>query len=285
MQLIAVWQELRPLQWVKNGFVLLPLFFSGKATETDAVVQAVIAALLFSAIASGLYIWNDLFDREEDRRHPVKRLRPIASGRLPVAIANVAALLLIAGSLSAGFVLNPSFGWILTVYATMTVLYSLKLKQIILFDTLIIALGFLLRVLAGGIMINVAISEWLFITVAFLALFLAVLKRHAEFTYQAQPDQRRVLGAYTKDILHQMIGVGLTGTIVSYSLYTFSRPSHELTRWSILIAMYAMFRYLFVAFRSGKASEPERFVVTDKPLMLSLAILALFLGLVLYGWS
>lgn len=282
VRLTPLLEELRPLQWMKNGFVLLPLFFSGKAVEINALFLALGAVFIFSATASGLYVWNDLLDREEDQRHPVKRFRPIAAGRFPVPLAQVTAVLLTAGSFLLGFLLNASFGWILVIYAISTMLYSFKLKQILLFDTLTIALGFLLRVIAGGVIINVVVSEWLFITMAFLALFLAVLKRHAEFTYQHQSDQRRVLGAYTKDILHQMIGVGLTGTIVSYSLYTFSRPSHEITRWSILIVMFALFRYLVVAFRSGNASEPERLVVTDKPLFASLAILALYLTLVIY---
>jgi len=137
--------SMRPRQWIKSLFVLLPVYFSGNATQLDALTNAVLAAVLFALVSSSLYLWNDIRDQEEDRRHPVKRFRPIASGALPVSVARSVAVVLSVGGVAAAFALNTQFGWILLVYAALMIAYSAGLKRIIIFDTLIIVVGFLLQ--------------------------------------------------------------------------------------------------------------------------------------------
>lgn len=275
-------RELRPLQWIKSAFILLPVFFSGQGFQTAALQQSLLAAALFSLGASGLYIINDIVDREADRRHPVKRFRPIASGALSLPLAVVLAIVLTAGSLIGAFLQSSTFGMILALYVVVTLSYSFGLKRIVIFDTMMIVVGFLLRVMAGGAVIQVHISEWLFITVAFAALFLALLKRHAELVSQPEGGRREVLQRYTPLVLQQMISVALTGSILSYALYTFSRADADALRWSTLLVMYALFRYLAVAMRDGHGEEPERFILRDRPLLLSLLLFALYLFTVVY---
>lgn len=281
--LTSIIKELRPQQWVKNGFVLLPLFFSGQAIVAHSFFRALIAFAVFSAAASALYLWNDILDREEDKKHPAKRLRPIANGDLAVSIGSLVAVILSIFALVMSYYFGAQFLLVVTSYMLLTMIYSLWLKRVIIFDTMLIMSGFILRVIGGGLAILVPISEWLFVTVAFLALFLAVMKRYSEYISLAFENQRAVMGSYSPEILQQMISVGIVGTILSYSLYTFSLPDQTLTRWTVLIAMFAMFRYLITAMREGGDGQPERVIFTDKILLASLVIFAVYLGVVLYA--
>src|SRR6266446_3021847 len=169
--LVAIVQTMRPRQWVKNLVVFGALLFSRRFTDGDAVLRAVAAFAMFCAASGGVYIVNDLFDAERDRHHPEKSRRPIASGALGVAAAIVAATLLLTGSLMAGFTLSPPFGAVVLIYVVLNLAHSLWLKEVVILDVMVIAAGFVLRAVGGGLVINVLISTWLIMCTILLSLF------------------------------------------------------------------------------------------------------------------
>lgn len=276
---------LRPRQWVKNGFVLLPLFFSGSLLNVSLLERAVLGFFCFSFLASGLYVMNDIMDRNEDQKNRLKKDRPIAKGSIVVRDAWIVSVLFISSSLGAAFYLDFSFGLTTLAYAFLVTFYTFWLKRLIIFDTISIALGFVLRVLGGGIVVDIVVSNWLFITVAFMALFLAIMKRRAEFFIQNQEQSRAVLVAYTPELFTQMIAVSSTGIIISYALYTFSNDARNLSRWSLFILIYAVFRYLSIAFRDGEGAEPERFIFKDRPFFFSVLVFILYMGVIIYVYA
>lgn len=219
----GVVRTLRPHQWVKNVFVLAPLFFAQLFWEWQLVVQALIAALLFSLMAGTVYLINDIVDREKDRRHPTKRNRPIASGQLSVSRARAAALVLGTGSLIAGLLLNIGFGVVLLVYLVMNLAYSKILKEWAFVDVSVIAIGFVLRVLAGGLAVGVFLSEWLVLCTFLLACFLGLGKRRHEVAmYRAGVVEktRKVLGRYRLENLDVALFFVAGLTIAGYTIYT-----------------------------------------------------------------
>jgi len=269
---------LRPHQWLKNGFVFVGLLFGHAWNDPVKVSGALFAFAAFCLLASGVYVMNDLIDREEDRRHPTKRRRPLASG----AVGVPSALALLAACLAGGFALAMMGGseapWLFFAYVALNVAYSMGLKHVVVLDVFIIAAGFMLRLLAGTLGLAIAPSQWLLLCGLMLTLFLGFAKRRAELNALAGEGagHRPVLEHYTPALLDQMMTVATSGTIVSYSLYTVSPETVALHGTTALITtvpfvLYGMFRYLYLLHRRGGGGDPSLQLLTDGHLLASLA--------------
>lgn len=278
---------LRPHQWLKNTFVLIGLLFGHAGHDPVKVGQALAAFAAFCLLASAVYVMNDLIDREQDRRHPKKRHRPLAAGTVSVSAAvTLATLCLLAGGVLAVFYAG-SAPWIFLVYVLMNLAYSLGLKHVVILDVFIIAAGFMLRILAGTLGIGIAPSQWLLLCGLMLTLFLGFAKRRAELNalLAESAGHRRVLEHYTAPMLDQFIGIVAAGTVISYALYTVSAETIALHGTQALIAtvpfvLYGMLRYLWRLHQRGGGGDPAQELLTDPHLALaSLGWLALVIFL------
>lgn len=270
---------MRPRQWTKNVFVLAPLVFSQSLTDGRSLGRALTAFAAFCLAASAVYLFNDLRDREEDRRHPLKRLRPIASGRVPAAAAATAAGVLAAGGLAAAASLGSTLLAILAVYLGLNALYSLGLKTVAILDVLVLALGFVLRVLAGGEAIDVSVSAWLLLCTIFVSLLLVVAKRRHELILLADgaSDQRRVLDHYSPLLLDQMINVVTAGSVLAYALYSISPETVERFHtgrlvYTIPFVLFGIFRFLYLVYQSTSELNPTESMLKDAPFLINIAL-------------
>ncbi|MHB8419266.1 MAG: decaprenyl-phosphate phosphoribosyltransferase [Myxococcales bacterium] len=279
-------RSVRPRQWIKNGALLAPLIFSRRGGLSSSVGRAVLATALFCALASAVYLFNDLLDRERDRLHPEKKHRPIAAGELPAGWAAGASAVLAAGGLGGALALSLPFGGAAAAYLVLQLGYSLLLKHLVLIDVFALAAGFVLRVVAGALAIAVPISNWLYLCTLLLALFLALAKRRAEL--EALEDDaaghRRSLALYSLPLLDQLLGIVSACTIVTYSLYTLAPDTvqkfgTDALKFTVPCVIFGLFRYLFLVHRHGAGGSPERVLLSDVPLLLDLG---LFLGLVVW---
>lgn len=279
---------MRPRQWIKNGFVFAALVFDGQLFSPDPFLRTTIGFALLCAASSAVYLMNDIVDLEADRRHPTKRLRPLASGALSVGTARVAAGVLLIAAILGGWALEPAFGVIVIAYLAMNALYSYWLKHVAIIDVFIIAAGFLLRVGGGVSLITVErFSPWLYVCTSLLALFIGFGKRRAEIVLLADSanTHRRVLDGYSVGLLDQLIQIVSALAIMSYSLYTFSAenlPENHLMMLTIPFVIYGIFRYLHLIHVEGKGGAPEELVLRDRPLMATLILWALSSTAVLY---
>lgn len=297
----ALVKTMRPRQWTKNIFVLAALVFDRQLPnpsefinapswqQLDPLMRSLAAFFLFCLISSSVYIINDLFDADADRRHPIKRLRPIASGVLPVSIARIAAIILVAFSVPAAFALSTGFGLITVVYFVVNLAYSMWLKHVPLIDVLILAAGFVLRVGAGVLVLTSVqvFSPWLYVATTMLALFMGFGKRRAELALMADNSTqiRRVLDGYTLPLLDQLILIVSSGTIITYSLYTFSAPNlpnNHLMMLTIPFVLYAIFRYLYLIQVKQVGGAPEELLLADRPLQITFALWGFAVLLIFY---
>jgi len=290
----ALLKAMRPRQWTKNSFVFASLVFDGKLFHLTDFLRTLAGFGLFCIISSAVYIFNDILDLEADRQHPVKKNRPIASGKLPVLVAVTAGLLLTLAALVAGYLLAWQFALVLLVYFSMMLIYSKWLKHIPILDVMIIATGFVLRVHAGTTLIIVdRFSPWLYVIMTLLALYLGFGKRRAELTLllennDAPPQDgsfRKVLDGYTIPLVDQFITIVSGTTIVAYSLYTFFRPdapSNHSLMLTIPFMVYAVFRYLYLIQVKHIGGEPEEILLTDRPFQLAIALWGLTVLAVFY---
>ena len=286
--LIALLKTMRPRQWPKNGLVFVALFFDGKATDPASLARTTAAFVLLCLMSGAVYIMNDLVDIENDRQHPKKRNRPLPSGRLQPGVAVAAAAVFIVLSLSAGFLLSPTFAAILTLYLVIQVAYTFALKNIVLLDVLIVAAGFILRVAAGVAVIEVErFSPWLYVCTGLLAVFLVLGKRRHELVLLG-PDaegHRAILSEYSLDLIDRLIGIVTTSALVAYSLYTFlaeGLPGNNLMMLTIPFVLYAIFRYLFLIHVRHEGGAPEEIFLRDRPMQATLLLWAGTVFLVLY---
>jgi 4-hydroxybenzoate polyprenyltransferase len=281
-------KTMRPRQWVKNVFVFAALAFDRQLLEPVPLLRTLAGFGLLCAASSAVYLINDLADLEYDRRHPVKRNRPLAAGKLPVSAAIIAAVLLLLLSIPVGFVLGTAFGIILSVYVAFNLLYSFWLKHTAIIDVLIVASGYLLRVGAGVVLITVQrFSPWLYMCTALLALFIVVGKRRAELVLATNTENisRKVLDGYTIAFLDQLIVILSGTTIIAYSLYTFFAENvrqNNIMMLSIPFVIYGIFRYLQLIHVENAGGAPEELVLTDRPLMAAILLWGLFSLGVLY---
>lgn len=295
----GVLRTLRPHQWIKNLFVLAPLFFSKQFLVPTQCARGVLAALLFCLTAGTVYLFNDVFDVEKDRNHPVKRNRPIPSGQLPIRAAVMAAIGLGSGSLIVSYLLDLRLGVVVTVYLTMNLAYSMSLKNIAFVDVTIIATGFVLRVLAGAFAIDVFISEWLFICTFLLALYLGMGKRlHELMLFEAGQvkKSRKVLERYK--LPHLQFGVLFVAglTISAYTIYTLAAalPNQPLratvspfaSPWlpiTIPLAIFGIVRFYYLL-QLQDLKSPTELILRDKIFIANLIIWGLVMAILGFGW-
>jgi len=291
-KLVATARLARPKQWVKNIFVFTAIIFSGRVTDLDSVLHALIAFCAFCAASSAIYFLNDFRDVKDDRRHPTKSSRPLASGALPLWFGPAGFALFAAASLMVGFRwLNNTSGLVIGVYLVINLLYSLGFKHMVIIDVLLIAAGFVLRILAGAAAISVMPSTWLILCAVTISLFLGFTKRRAEVVLLGDKakEHRRVLAHYNTAFLDQMISIVTAATVVCYILYTVDTRTVDLVGSRLLIlsvplVLYGIFRYLYLVYHSDSGGDPTRTVFTDVPLLITGALWgALCTVVILFG--
>jgi 4-hydroxybenzoate polyprenyltransferase len=278
-------RSLRPVHWVKNLVVFAGLIFARHFDQTDDVLRAVGVFAVFCALASAIYLFNDIRDRESDRSHPHKKLRPIAAGELSVGTAAAASVFLFAAGLTAACLLGLPVFITVAIYVLLNLAYSMGLKRIALVDVMIVALGFVLRAVAGAEVIDVEISPWLVVCTLLLALFLGFGKRRWELVALGgdATSHRAALAGYTTVLLDQLIAVTTASTVVAYALYTLAPDTQakfgtDQLIWTLPFVLFGVFRYLWLIHGAQQGGNPTSALLRDWPIV---ATAVLWLGAVL----
>jgi 4-hydroxybenzoate polyprenyltransferase len=284
----ALFKTMRPKQWVKNGFLFAGPFFDRQMLIPQAVVKTLAGFALFCLMSSVVYIINDLSDIEADRQHPTKRNRPLASGALPVRVAQIAVVVLLIVIIPLAYLLSPAFCGILLIYFVLNLGYSRVFKHMPIMDVMVLASFYVIRVGAGVALIQVtSFSPWLYVFTTFLALILGVGKRRAELNLLADgaTTHRKVLEGYTLPLLDQLITIVSTLTIATYSLYTFSAtnlPDGHGMMLTIPFVLFGIFRYLYLLQVKKSGGAPEEVLFKDLPMQATLLLWGLVVLLIFY---
>jgi 4-hydroxybenzoate polyprenyltransferase len=270
-------EALRPRQWTKNAVVFAAILFDGRLFELDTLFVVLLAAILFCFVSSAGYLFNDLRDLGADRQHPVKRNRPIASGRVSATTASLTMAAIYAVSLPLAFLLSPAFAGILLIYIIVMFLYSRWLKHLVILDVFIISAGFILRAIGGAVVVDIPISPWLYVCTILLALFIGFAKRRHELELlnDNARDHRKNLADYSVPLLDQFILIVASGVIIAYSLYTFDSPAlpdDGRMMLTIPFVVHGIFRYLYLVHQRGLGGAPEHLVIEDRPLLLTVML-------------
>jgi 4-hydroxybenzoate polyprenyltransferase len=286
MSLLA---SLRPEQWTKNLIVFAAVLFSQRLFDLEALGRSVAAFAVFCVLSGVVYLVNDLIDQDADRQHPTKRHRPIASGALAPGTAAVWAATLGVAATAAAAWLSPLFAVIAVGYLGLVAIYSRWTKHVVILDVLSIAIGFVLRAAAGGVVIAVPVSEWLLVCTVLLALFLGLAKRRHELTLLSDGavGHRRILEEYSPYLLDQMIGVVTASTLMAYIIYvtspdTIERFGTHLLVLTVPFPIYGILRYLYLVHRKDGGGNPSELLITDRPLLICVALWGLATTLVIY---
>jgi len=284
-----VFKAMRPKQWTKNAFVFAALIFDRKLFDLNSLERTLMTFGLFCLLASSVYIINDIMDIESDRSHPVKKNRPIASGKLRVSLAIIVAILLLTAALAGSYFLYIGTFFIFLIYFVLNLAYSKWLKHIAIIDVLVIATCFVLRVAAGVSVIQVErFSPWLYVVTTLFALYLGFGKRRAELSVlipENTTSHRRVLAGYSIDLIDQLITIVSATTIIAYSLYTFSAPNlpkNHAMMLTIPFVLYGIFRYLSLIQINKKGGEPEDLLLNDRPLQITIILWGIAVILIFY---
>jgi 4-hydroxybenzoate polyprenyltransferase len=284
----ALVRSMRPEQWTKNLIVFAALIFGQRLFDAAAVGSSLAAFLIFCALSGVVYLLNDVVDRENDRQHPLKSGRPIASGELTPRAALTAAGPIGVAALAAAVWLHPVFGLIAAAYVALFAAYSRVLKHVVILDVLTIAIGFVLRAAAGAVVVAVPMSPWLLACTMLLALFLGLSKRRHELTLLAgaATGHRRILEEYNPYLLDQMIGVVTASTLMAYIIYCTSSETIEKFGTDGLVLttpfpIYGIFRYLYLVHQRG-AGSPSEVLLTDRPLIVCIALWGLAVIAIIY---
>jgi 4-hydroxybenzoate polyprenyltransferase len=288
--IIGLIKTMRPRQWTKNVLVYAGLVFDGQILNPESLLQVTAAFVLLCLISGTIYIINDLADIESDRQHPTKRRRPLASGQVPLNLARAAAVLLPVVTFALAVAFSPPFALVGLAYFVLQLLYSFWLKRVVILDVLTVMMGFVLRVLAGVVVIQVAqFSPWLYASTALLALFLIVGKRRQELLQLAEQagSLRVTLRHYNLPLLDDMLRMVMTGTLITYLLYTIEAPSPLLAGTNLALltvpfVLYAMFRYLYLMHVKGEGAAPDEVLFKDRPLQLAIALWGVTFLAILY---
>lgn len=275
---------LRVTSWAKNVFVFVPLVFAKQLFNKSEFLEVLSGFILFSIAASAIYVVNDIYDSKKDAIHPLKKNRPVASGKISATEAKITAaiLFILAGTLS--FVMNYSFVAIVWFYILLNILYTNYLKQIVIVDIFCIALGFMLRVIGGAVIISVSISSWLILTTLFLSLFLAAMKRRVEIaTSENAVEQRNVLKDYSLSFIDQISSITGGGVIISYALYTVSERTvlmfgSEYFVSTTIFVIFGIFRYMYIVYKKDKGENVVDAMITDSQMIVNAL---LYLGAVI----
>ncbi|MCK4512385.1 decaprenyl-phosphate phosphoribosyltransferase [bacterium] len=287
-------KTMRPDQWTKNLVLFAGLLFAGGLGTRALVLHATWGFLAFCALSGATYIFNDLMDVRRDREHPVKKLRPLAAGKLPIGVAAAAAVVLAALALAWSFRLHPNFGFVATGYLVLQLLYSLALRKMVVLDVMAIAVGFVLRAVGSvevlrGPAPDTELSPWLLVCTFFLALFLGLAKRRHEVLMLGTDAgrHRAVLEHYPPALIDSLFGVVTASTVVSYSIYTIWPGTVEKVGgtglvYTIPFVVYGVFRYFYLMYTSDGGGQPSRALVSDLPLALNIVLWVLVVGFVIY---
>ncbi len=274
--LAGLFELLRPQHWIKNVLVFAALVFGQQLFVLDSVVRSVVAFVAMCMAASAVYVFNDLRDVVQDRLHPLKRRRPLAAGRVSENTGRAAAILLAAGSCALAFVLAPAAAYTIAFYLAINVIYSTSAKHVVILDVMLLAMGYVLRVLLGSLAVGVEPSYWLFLCTLNVSLFLALGKRRAELVaLEAEATHhRRVLEHYSLAFLDQMIGIVTSATLVCYMLYTVDRRTVQTFETSLLIVtvpfvLYGLFRYLYLLYHRQQGDVPTATILFDKAFLIN----------------
>ncbi len=283
---------MRPYQWVKNVFVFVPLIFSKNLMDPSLLWATLLIFFAFCLTASSIYVVNDIADRESDHLHPLKNDRPIASGSVSVTEGWILSVILLAAAFAISVAGGTRLmaGVALAGYVALNLLYSFELKRHVLIDLFVIAIGFILRILAGGYAIDVKVSSWLIMTTLFISIFLGVAKRRGEFVQvgrSGEESSRRVLAQYDLDLIDQILSVSAASVIIAYALYTVSeRTVHafhtEALIFTTIFVTYGIFRYLYLVHKMGLGENPTNVLLTDMPMMLNSVLFVISLVGIIY---
>jgi len=271
--------SMRPSHWVKNLIIFAALIFAREYTDSEKIGLTLLTFAAFCLATSAVYLFNDVIDRDNDKKHPIKSQRPIASGKLPAPVAVSASFFLILGAVVISLLININTLLALAFYLAINYVYSIALKHMVILDVMTIAAGFVLRAVAGGLAIQVPISPWLLVCTTLLALFLGFGKRRQELSLLTNDaaSHRRSLEHYSVPFLDQMISVVTASTVVAYAFYTLSPEveEHFGTKWlslTIPFVLYGIFRYLFLIFKKDQGGSPTKLLLTDPPLLICILL-------------
>ncbi len=285
----ALVQSLRPHQWTKNLVVFAALGLSKHLFEAEPLLRSLAAFVVFCGLSGTVYLVNDIADVERDRLHPRKRLRPIASGALALGTARLFAVALGIASLLGAARLSTAFLVCAAIYLALNLLYSFRLKEVVIVDVLAVSLGFVLRAVGGAAAIPVQISDWLLICTILLALFLTLCKRRHELVSLSEgaAQHRAILAEYSPYLLDQMIAVVTASCVTAYAFYTTAQETRDKFQtdrltWTIPIVLYGIFRYLYLVHQKEQGGSPTDVLLTDRPLLLAVALWALAIVAIVY---
>jgi len=287
--LLHLLRAMRPKQWAKNVFVFAGIFFDGGVFNLARIGLSLAAFAIFCLVSSAIYLINDLVDIDKDRQHPVKRNRPLASGALAPRTARITAAVLLVVCLPLAFWLNTGFGLVTIAYVLLMVAYDFWLKRVVIIDVMVVAAGFLLRVLAGALAVHVSrFSPWLYVCTTFLALFISINKRRSELMLLAENanNHRSTLESYSLPFLDDMSSLVTTATVVAYCIYTFAAlnvPSNGAMMVTIPFVLYGIFRYQYLVRIKSEGGAPEDVFFKDKPLIATCVLWVLAVAFVIYG--
>jgi 4-hydroxybenzoate polyprenyltransferase len=288
--LIGLIQTMRPHQWTKNVLFVFPaIVFDAKLGELDLLLRVIVACGLLILMSGTVYIINDLVDVENDKQHPSKRFRPIPSGKLPINFAKLAAIIIPTFTILVAFFFDTALAIILILYLILQILYSLQLKHIALLDVMSVALGFVLRVMAGGVVINVAISPWLYAFTGLLALFLVTAKRRQELIKLGDNAKhtRPIFHQYNLALLDDMLRIVTTSTLMTYILYTIevetmTKNGVNLGLITVPFVLYGLFRYLYLIHVEEEGSAPDEVILKDRPMQFTVGLASIVFIVILY---
>lgn len=271
---------MRPNHWLKNLFVFLPVFFSGKILLSDKLVPSLYAFIVFSLTASATYIINDIFDQKQDVLHPSKKSRPLAAGQVSMAGALALTVLLLAVAGLLIYFIIPSIAPVIFSYLLLNFFYSVFLKKIPLMDILVVAGFYLMRITTGGLASDILLSRWLIICTIFITLFLVIAKRKAEFNHHYR---RSVLDFYQPQFLDWLLIISAALTLVSYSIYTVLGATSQMAVYSVFFVIFGLFRYLQLAYQSAPTEEVDKVILSDRIILFSLIAWLIFMYFVVYA--
>ena len=288
--LVNYFKSLRIKQWIKNLFIFAPMIFSLNFTNTEFLINSIVAFFLFSIIAGNIYIFNDSFDKKDDINHPKKKLRPIASGKISVYTAITLSAIVQIITLSVIYLFNFGFFIIVLVYIAVNISYSTFLKKIAIFDVLIIAIGFVLRVMIGGEINDIFLSPWIFIITFLLALFLGLVKRRQELAgieKNLTKNTRKSLEDYNIPLLDQLISITTSATLISYIIYVLNPEiqkyfNTEYLYLTVPFVIFGIFRYLYLMYIKQKGENPEDIIFSDFPFLINIVLWILVFILLIY---
>lgn len=290
MKILKFIELMRPKQWVKNLFVFAPILFAGQLMNLPLLFQSVFAFIAFCGVSSSIYVLNDIIDVESDRVHKKKRYRPIASGDISIKQARILFAVLLVLTSIISLKLNTYFIATIILYFVNNLLYTFKIKNVVLLDVFSISTGFILRVVGGAVAISVSISSWMIITTIFISLFLGISKRRAELSGPNQENlekQRKVLSDYDVVFVDQLNTVAATGTILSYALYTVSEKAIASFHSDKLIyttpfVIYGIFRYLYLLHQKNLGESPTQIVTKDIPIIINSLLWLIVCAFIIY---